>query len=117
MRIRIQLFTLMRIRIELFTFMRIQVLLLLKVTGICHRWSIGLILSLQASIVSVHCPPRLYLDFNAEPDPSFYIEDPDPALKNKMRTRIRNPAFYNRLSFKCTVTTLAWSPLLHFPMG
>ncbi len=47
-------------------------------------------MSLQASIVSVHGPPRLYVeplklmnfDFNADPDPAFHSSaDPDPASK------------------------------------
>jgi hypothetical protein len=98
MRIRIELFTSMRIRIELFTSMRIRILLL-KVTGICDHWSVNPprpILSIQSSIVSVHCGSI------------FSHADPDPASKNKMRIRIRNPAFYNWLPFKFTVTAFAW---------
>ncbi len=48
-------------------------------------------MSLEASTVRVHGPPRLYfeplklLDFdNADPDPDFHLNaDPDPASKNK----------------------------------
>ncbi len=51
----------------------------------------GSIVSLHASIVSVHGCPRLHfqllkllnLDFIADPDPAFHsYEDPDPAPQN-----------------------------------
>jgi hypothetical protein len=53
---------------------------------IVYRPSRAAILSLQASIVSVHVLSRLYFelfkfDFNADPDPAFYFNVyPDPAL-------------------------------------
>jgi hypothetical protein len=77
----------MRIRIQLFTFtrLRFRIVLLNKVMGI----------SLQAFIVSVHGPPRLFFEplkplnffFNADldPDPAFHSSaapDSDPASKN-----------------------------------
>jgi hypothetical protein len=69
----------MRIPIQLFTLMRIHILLLNKVMRICAtglQTIQGFILSLHASIVSVHGPPRLdyepikllNFDFNADPD-------------------------------------------------
>jgi hypothetical protein len=49
----------------------------------------GAIFSLQASIMSVHGPPRLHFGFNSDPDPAFHFDaDPDPAFKT-MRIRIR----------------------------
>jgi hypothetical protein len=84
--------------------MRIRIQLLLKVIGICDHWSIeplGLYLSLQESIVSVHSPPRLCFeplkllnfDSNAYPDLAFHQvlgirirmfsgpPDPDPLVR------------------------------------
>jgi hypothetical protein len=96
--IRNQLFTLMRIRIQLLTLLwiriRIRILLLFEVMRACVHWSTTLqssILSLHASVVSVHGPPRLYLEllkllnfyFNTDPDPAVHSHsDPDPASKN-----------------------------------
>ncbi len=68
---------------------RILIQLLFKVMRICDHWSTdppgGSILSLQASIVRVHGPQRLYFFsrflfwFNADSDPAFHFnEDPDP---------------------------------------
>jgi hypothetical protein len=60
----------MRIRIQLFTLLRIRILRLFIVMQICNYW--GSILSLQASIVSVHGPPRLHFEslklLHFEPD-------------------------------------------------
>jgi hypothetical protein len=63
MRIRIQLFIFKRIRVQLFTLMQIRILLLIKVTQICAHWSTypPVLLSLHASIVSVHGPLGLHL--------------------------------------------------------
>jgi hypothetical protein len=67
--------------------MRIRILFLIKVMGVCDH---GL-KTLQASIVSVHGPQRLYFepvkllkfDFNADPEPVFQSNaDPYPASKN-----------------------------------
>jgi hypothetical protein len=59
--------------------MRIRILLLIKVMQICNHWSLdpqGSILSIHASIVSVHGSPRLHFeplkllnfDVNANPE-------------------------------------------------
>ncbi len=79
----------MRIRILLFTLLRVRILLLIEV--ICGSAITGLqtlFLSLQnASIVSVHGPPRLHFmplklldfDLNADPEPTFHSNlDTDP---------------------------------------
>jgi len=80
MQIRIGHFTLIQLQI------RIRILLLIKAMRI--QTLQGFILSIRASIVSVHGPPWLFLmplkllnyDFNADPDPAFHCTaDPDPA--------------------------------------
>jgi hypothetical protein len=86
----------MRIRIQVSISMRIRIWiqLLLKVMGIWplvyRPYSQASILSLQASIVSVHGPPRLYFEplkllayeFNADPDSaSKNNADPEPDLQ------------------------------------
>jgi hypothetical protein len=75
--------------------MLFRIRILIKVMGIYDLRSIdppGLILSLQASIASVHGihlfkvfePPKLQnFDLNADPDQAFHCNaDPDPASKN-----------------------------------
>jgi hypothetical protein len=73
-----------------------RILILNKMMLICDHRSLqafqGFILSLHASIVGVHGPPRLQFkapefDFNADPDqnPAFHSNadaDPDHAPKN-----------------------------------
>ncbi len=82
----------MRIRIKFFILMRIRIQLPIKVKGICDHWSLdhqGAILSLQASIVIVYGPPRLYFE------PLKFLKlnsDADQDLCGSMRIRIRNPA-------------------------
>jgi hypothetical protein len=55
MRIRIQLFTLMRIQIRIF----IHIKVMMGIYDLRSKDPPGLVLSLQASIVSVHVPLRL----------------------------------------------------------
>ncbi len=92
------IFILMLIRILIFTLMRIQIpvriLLFIKVMWICNHCTglltlQGSILSLYASIVSIHGPLWLYcqllkilnFEFNADPDPAFH-SNVDPACHN-----------------------------------
>jgi hypothetical protein len=70
--------------------------------SLVYRPSKGFILSLQASVLSVHGPPWLYFEplkllifeFYVDQDPAFHSNaDPDPASKNNADPciRIRNP--------------------------
>jgi hypothetical protein len=74
---------------------RLRILLFIKVIKICDHWSTeppeGSVVTLHASIVSVHGPPRLHFeplkrlnfDFDADPDPDFHSNvEPDPASQN-----------------------------------
>jgi hypothetical protein len=64
---------------------RIRVRFLIKVMGICDHWSIGPILSLQVSVVSIHATVVVLLNFE-------FNVDPDRHLKI-IRIRICNPGF------------------------
>jgi hypothetical protein len=79
-RIQFQLLIKMLIRVKLFTLMRIRIRLIKKLWEFATTGPLilrGSILSLQASIVSVHGTPWFYFqplkllnfDFNADPDP------------------------------------------------
>ncbi len=120
--VRIRLCTLMRFRI--------QILLLIDLIRIWDHLAVyrpstqGSILSLHASTVSVHCPPRLpkllNFDFNADPDQvSHYNEDNttlspnlllvEPLMFSDKKLSKDGTRFFPRWKNSC------WSPGPHQP--